>query len=66
MMLAEDGVLLVSINDDQRALLELMMDEALPGMRKSAQDVWRVRTMWRQDRTRAVVFTAEAVHLCKP
>lgn len=26
-LLAEDGVLLVSINDDQRASLELMMDD---------------------------------------
>ena len=42
-LLAEDGVLLVSINDDQRALLELMMDEALPGM-KVGSLVWRVRT----------------------
>jgi adenine-specific DNA-methyltransferase len=42
-LLAEDGVLLVSINDDQRALLELMMDEALPGM-KVGSLVWRTRT----------------------
>ncbi|WP_430449261.1 site-specific DNA-methyltransferase [Rhodophyticola sp.] len=41
-LLAEDGVLLVSINDDQRALLELMMDEALPGMRIGTF-VWRTR-----------------------
>lgn len=41
-LLAEDGVLLVSINDDQRALLELMMDEALPGMRLGSL-VWRTR-----------------------
>jgi adenine-specific DNA-methyltransferase len=41
-LLAEDGVLLVSINDDQRALLELMMDEALPGM-KVGSLVWRTR-----------------------
>ncbi|BAQ15609.1 site-specific DNA-methyltransferase [Methyloceanibacter caenitepidi] len=32
-LLAEDGVLLISINDDQRAYLELMADEAMPGMR---------------------------------
>jgi adenine-specific DNA-methyltransferase len=32
-LLDEDGVLLVSINDDQRAKLEMLMDEALPGMR---------------------------------
>ncbi len=41
-LLAEDGVLLVSINDDQRALLELMMDEALPGMKIAAMP-WRTR-----------------------
>ncbi|WP_322895769.1 MULTISPECIES: site-specific DNA-methyltransferase [unclassified Yoonia] len=42
-LLAEDGVLLVSINDDQRAKLELMMDEALPGMRVGSF-AWRTRT----------------------
>ncbi len=42
-LLAEDGVLLVSINDDQRALLELMMDEAMPGMRLGSL-VWRTRS----------------------
>jgi len=42
-LLSDDGVLLVSINDDQRALLELMMDEALPGM-KVGSLVWRTRT----------------------
>ena len=42
-LLAEDGVLLVSINDDQRAKLELLLDEALPGMRLGSM-VWRTRT----------------------
>lgn len=42
-LLAEDGVILVSINDDQRAKLELLMDEALPGMRIGSF-VWRTRT----------------------
>lgn len=41
-LLAEDGVILISINDDQRALLELMADEALPGMRIGAMP-WRTR-----------------------
>ena len=41
-LLAEDGVLLVSINDDQRAKLELLLDEALPGMRVGSF-VWRTR-----------------------
>lgn len=42
-LLAEDGVILVSINDEQRAKLELLMDEAMPGMR-AGSFAWRVRT----------------------
>jgi adenine-specific DNA-methyltransferase len=42
-LLAEDGVILVSINDEQRAKLELLMDEAMPGMRVGSL-AWRVRT----------------------
>ncbi|TAZ71097.1 site-specific DNA-methyltransferase (plasmid) [Rhizobium ruizarguesonis] len=42
-LLTDDGVILVSINDDQRAKLELLMDEALPGM-KIGSFVWRTRT----------------------
>src|SRR5690606_15372780 len=41
-LLSEDGVMLVSINDEQRAKLELLMDEALPGMRVGSL-VWRNR-----------------------
>jgi adenine-specific DNA-methyltransferase len=41
-LLAEDGVILVSINDDQRAKLELLMDEAMPGMRLGSF-AWRTR-----------------------
>ncbi|UKJ75927.1 site-specific DNA-methyltransferase [Azospirillum brasilense] len=41
-LLTEDGVLLVSISDDNRARLELMMDEVFPGMRKGSL-VWRSR-----------------------
>jgi adenine-specific DNA-methyltransferase len=41
-LLAEDGVILVSINDEQRAKLELLMEEALPGMRIGSM-VWRTR-----------------------
>lgn len=41
-LLDENGVMLVSINDEQRALLELMMDEAMPGM-KLGCFVWRTR-----------------------
>ena len=42
-LLSNDGVILVSINDENRAKLELMMDEALPGMRIGSF-VWRTRT----------------------
>tara|TARA_B000000460_G_scaffold245477_1_gene217216 strand:+ start:492 stop:2261 length:1770 start_codon:yes stop_codon:yes gene_type:complete len=41
-LLADDGVILVSINDDQRAILELMLNEALPGMHIGSL-VWRTR-----------------------
>ncbi len=41
-LLAPDGVLLCSINDENRARLELMMDQALPGMRVGSF-VWRTR-----------------------
>lgn len=42
-LLTNDGVILVSINDENRAKLELLMDEALPGMRVGSF-VWRSRT----------------------
>jgi type III restriction enzyme len=42
-LLAEDGVLLVSINDENRSKLELLLDQALPGM-KIGSFVWRSRT----------------------
>jgi adenine-specific DNA-methyltransferase len=41
-LLAEDGVILVSINDENRAVLELMMHEALPRLRVGSF-VWRTR-----------------------
>ncbi|MEM9840192.1 MAG: site-specific DNA-methyltransferase [Pseudomonadota bacterium] len=41
-LLSPDGVILVSINDEQRAKLELMMDQALPGMRVGTL-TWRTR-----------------------
>jgi adenine-specific DNA-methyltransferase len=41
-LLSSDGVILVSINDENRAKLELMMDEALPGMRLGTF-AWRTR-----------------------
>ena len=42
-LLTEDGVILVNINDENRALLELMLDQTLPGM-KIGSLVWRSRT----------------------
>ncbi|MBN9222876.1 MAG: site-specific DNA-methyltransferase [Mesorhizobium sp.] len=42
-LLTEDGVLLVSINDENRAKLDMLMEEALPGMRVGSL-VWRTRT----------------------
>lgn len=41
-LLAEDGVLLVCINDDNRAKLELLLDQAFSGMRVGSL-VWRKR-----------------------
>lgn len=41
-LLTEDGVILVSINDENRARLELMLEEVLPGMRKGTL-TWRTR-----------------------
>jgi adenine-specific DNA-methyltransferase len=42
-LLAEDGVLLVSVNDDQRSKMEMLLDEVLPGMRIGSF-AWRTRT----------------------
>ncbi len=41
-LLTEDGVILVSINDDNRARLDLLLEEALPGMRVGSF-VWRTK-----------------------
>ena len=41
-LLTTDGVILVSINDENRARLELLMDEVFPGIRLGSQ-VWRTR-----------------------
>lgn len=41
-LLTEDGVILVSINDENRAKLELMLEQALPGMRVGSF-TWRTR-----------------------
>ncbi|MCX7110473.1 MAG: site-specific DNA-methyltransferase [Proteobacteria bacterium] len=42
-LLTTDGVIMVSINDENRARLELLMDEVFPGMRVGSF-VWRSRT----------------------
>ncbi len=41
-LLAADGVILVSINDENRARLEMLMDEVFPG-RRLGTIVWRTR-----------------------
>jgi adenine-specific DNA-methyltransferase len=41
-LLTPDGVLLVSINDENRARLELLLDEVMPGRRLGSL-VWRTR-----------------------
>ena len=42
-LLTQDGVIMVSINDENRARLELLMDEVMPG-RRVGSFVWRVRS----------------------
>ena len=42
-LLTQDGVIMVSINDENRARLELLMDEVFPG-RRVGSFVWRVRS----------------------
>ena len=41
-LLSEDGVIFISINDENRARLELLAEEALPGMRVGTF-VWRTK-----------------------
>jgi adenine-specific DNA-methyltransferase len=41
-LLTQDGVIMVSINDENRARLELLMDEVFPG-RRVGSFVWRTR-----------------------
>jgi adenine-specific DNA-methyltransferase len=42
-LLTPDGVIMVSINDENRSKLELLMDEVMPGMRIGSF-VWKTRT----------------------
>ena len=41
-LLREDGVMLICINDDNRAKLELLLDKVMPGMRIGSM-AWRTR-----------------------
>lgn len=41
-LLTQDGVILISINDENRSRLELLMDEVMPGRRLGSM-VWRTR-----------------------
>lgn len=59
-LLASDGVILVSINDENRAKLELLMDEALPGMRIGSF-AWRTRTGGNDNK--GAFFTADHEHV---
>ena len=49
-LLTSDGVILVSINDENRARLELLMDEVFPGRRLGSL-VWRTRQGSNADQT---------------
>jgi len=42
-LLTPDGVIMVSINDENRSKLEMLMDEVMPG-RRLGSFVWRVRS----------------------
>lgn len=42
-LLTPDGVIMISINDENRARLELLMDEVMPG-RKLGSFVWKTRS----------------------
>ncbi len=65
--LSEDGVMLVSINDENRAKLELLLDEVMPGMSLGSL-VWRTRVgsnadhgfFMSQDHEHVLVFGKEA------
>lgn len=50
-LLSEDGVILVCINDENRARLDLLMEQALPGMRLGSF-VWRTKDTNNSDKRR--------------
>ena len=51
-LLTEDGVILVCINDENRAKLDLLMEQALPGMRLGSF-VWRTKDTNNSDKRRS-------------
>jgi adenine-specific DNA-methyltransferase len=59
-LLREDGVMLVSINDENRAKLELMLDQVLPGMR-AGSFTWRTRTA--ESRNNGINFSNTHEHV---
>lgn len=59
-LLTPDGVILVSINDDNRAKLELLMDETFPGMRIGSF-AWKTRNGTFADGGR--MFSADHEHV---
>lgn len=50
-LLADDGVILVCINDENRARLDLLMEQVFPGMRVGSF-VWRTKDTNNSDKTR--------------
>jgi adenine-specific DNA-methyltransferase len=59
-LLTPDGVILVSINDENRARLELLMDEVFPG-RRLGTIVWRTRQG--SNDTKAAFLSVDHEHL---
>lgn len=59
-LLADDGVMLVCINDENRARLDLLLEQALPGMRLGSF-VWRTKDTANNTRERAFSSVHEHV-----
>lgn len=59
-LLTPDGVIMVSINDENRAKLELLMDEVFPGMR-AGSFVWKCRSGGND--TKGVLLSANHEHV---
>jgi adenine-specific DNA-methyltransferase len=60
-LLTADGVILVSINDENRSRLELLMDEVFPGRRLGSL-VWRTRQGSNADQ--GSVFSPSTTSMC--